>query len=529
VSIEGTVINVQIENGVSTAQSIVTAIQASVAAEALVDVDVITDGKMNIGATLTISGGATGSLSAGVYQYCVVYAWTDNLGNVHRSAPNIPLSITTLASDRVQLKIPSLLLTEKDEIWIEIYRTQAAKTVFYLAGYCLNDRSQVYTYYMDTLSDTALATEEVLYSTGGILENDSFSVSSCLAVLDNRLLLANKDSGFVYYTKELKEGFGLGASDFLFVNTGTKGGKIVALKAFKDGCVVFKERAIGIITGQFATDTGVETSLSYDVVTEEFGCVSKSAICEIDMGIVFQSYQGISIFDGEKASYIGLPVEDKRGIILKTATVLPDIQTIIFVGENTSYTFNYGKNIWTEFEGCNGFSATSVYGDYYYLDLFGRIQKKDDSAYADGKSRQPIGTKIATPWVQVGNIGGFERFYKAWFTGKLIEPTTFKVSVYFDFNEVPSDVHIYTPLSKKVFGKIFEDLDVIEYNQDSILESICVYPSLQLCSAFKIEVEEIFPNNIPSAGIIYYGISMECGGKKGWFKQYNKHSTTTRG
>jgi len=527
VSVAGTVIDVQIQDGVSTARSIVTAIEASVPAEALVDVDVITDGKMNIGATVTISGGVTGSLSAGAYQYQVVYSWTDNYGNVHRSAPNIPLSIATLANDVVQLKIPSLLLTEKDEIWIEIYRTEVDGTVFHLAGYCLNDNSQVYTYYIDSLSDTTLITKEVIYTAGGILENDSYSISSCLAVLDNRLLLANQDSGFVFYTKELKEGFGLSASDFLSINTGTKGGRIVALKAFKDVCIVFKERSIGVITGQFANDLGVEISLKYDVVSEEYGCVSKSAIGEFDGGIIFQSSQGVCVIDQSlKATYIGGPVEDKRTFILKSCTVLSDIQTIIFIGEGTAYCYNYGKAIWSEFEGHNGYSAISIYNDFYYLDLFGRVQKKDDTAYADGKTRQPIKTMIGTPWIQLGNINGFERFYKLYFGGKIKEPTTFKVSIYYDFNEVPTDVFIYTPEDKRVFGELGEGT-LFPISKTTIFESICVYPTIQKCTSFRVEIEEIFPNNIPTAGITYYGISIEAGGKKGWMKQYNKHAVTS--
>ena len=526
VSVTGTVIDVQIQDGVSTARSIVTAIQTSVPAEALVDVDVVTDSKMFIGSTVTISGGATGSLSAGTYQYQVVYSWTDNLGNVHRSAPNVALSIATLSSDRVQLKLPSLLMTEKDEIWIEIYRTEVDGTVFHLAGYCLNDTSQVYTYYMDSLSDTALVTKEILYTTGGVLESDSYSVCSCLAVLANRLLLANQDSGFVYYTKELKEGFGLGASDFLFINTGTKGGKIVALKAYKDACIVFKERSVGVITGLFATDTGVETSLKYDVVSEEFGCVSKSAICEIDLGIIFQSYQGVCVFNGG-VQYIGTPIEDKRQFILKSCSVITDIRTIVFVGEEISYAFNYGKSVWTVFEGHNGFSSVIVDGVYYYLNSFGNIQERDDTAYADGKTRQPIKTVIGTPWIQLGNINGFERFYKLYFGGKIKEPTTFKVSIYYDFNEVPTDVFIYTPEDKKVFGVLDEFGTVFMIDKTVIFESICVYPTIQKCSSFKVEIEEIFPNNVPTAGIVYYGISIEAGGKKGWMKQYNKHAVTS--
>jgi hypothetical protein len=528
VTVVGSTITVQIQNNVSTARSIVTAIQASVPAEALVDVDVITDGKMKIGATATTANGSGGSLASGTYQYQVVYSWTDNYGNVHRSAPSLPLSIATGASDRVQLKIPSLLLTEKDEIWIEIYRTEVDGTVFHLVNYVLNDFSNVYTYYVDSALDANIISKEIIYTAGGVLENDSFPVSSCLAIIDNRLIMANQDSGFVYYTKELKEGFGVSSSDYFYINTGTKGGKIIALKAFKDAVIVFKERSVGLITGQFATDTGLELSLKYDVISEEFGAVSKSAICEIDKGIIFQSYQGVSLIGNDfNVNYIGMPIEDKRGFVLKAATVLPEVQTIVFIGEETSYAFNYGKDIWSEFEGHNGFSAVTIFGQYYYLDTVGNVQKRDDTSYSDGIHRQPINITIGTPWIQLGNINGFERVYKVYFGGKLIEPTSFLVKVYYDFNETPTDTLLYTPTPKKVFGDI-PYTEAFAVSDTQMFESICIYPSIQKCSSFMIEIVEFSPDNVPSAGIEMYGISIECGGKKGWYKQFDKHSVSQR-
>jgi hypothetical protein len=40
--------------------------------------------------TLAVTGGG---IPAGTYQYCFVYEWTDNKGNIHRSAPSVPQTV----------------------------------------------------------------------------------------------------------------------------------------------------------------------------------------------------------------------------------------------------------------------------------------------------------------------------------------------------------------------------------------------------------------------------------------------------
>lgn len=48
--------------------------------------------------TVTATGNTGGDLSVGVYGYKIVYAWIDNLGQVHRSAPSPNLSFTIAAA-----------------------------------------------------------------------------------------------------------------------------------------------------------------------------------------------------------------------------------------------------------------------------------------------------------------------------------------------------------------------------------------------------------------------------------------------
>jgi hypothetical protein len=213
-----------------------------------------------------------------------------------------------------------------------------------------------------------------------VLANDSFVTSKAITVADNRLLMGGVEgSNRVYYTKEVQDGVGTGASDFLSINTGAKGGDIISLKGFLDGCLVFKETCVGFITGQFATDTGIEVSLKYDVISEEVGCISKNAVVEIDKGVLFQSERGICLVGRDmNITFIGQPMEEYRDTVFTGATLLSDLQTVVFLADTTpSVVLNYGKNFWSTFPYHLGYASCAIGSEYYYLSTDDRILQKN--------------------------------------------------------------------------------------------------------------------------------------------------------
>ena len=65
----------------------------------------------NVELTGSSSGG---SMTAQQYYYQVTYEWSDNAGNIHRSAPSIPVTVTTTGStSSVTINVPTLRLTYK--------------------------------------------------------------------------------------------------------------------------------------------------------------------------------------------------------------------------------------------------------------------------------------------------------------------------------------------------------------------------------------------------------------------------------
>jgi hypothetical protein len=531
VTVVGNAISVQIQSGVSTAAQIKTKLEASASAMALITVVETTSGAMVAPATVTLTSGAGGSLSPGSYLYLAVYSWMDNFGNVHRSGVDTGDAIAFAAAlnDRVSVKIPSLFVTDKSDVSIEIYRTQANGTEFYLVGYAINDTSNIYTYYVDTMSDADLADNELIYIAGGVLSNDSIATCKCMTVHDNRLVIGGiEGSDKVFYTKEKTDGEGIGPSDFLSVNTGAKGGDIVALRSFGDVVIVLKETCVGVISGQYATDSGVDVSLKYDLVTEELGCVSKNAIVEIDKGLVFQSERGLCMVGRDlQVAFVGAPVENLRGFTLRSASLITDLQSVVFIGdEGPAICMNYGKNAWTTFPQQLGLASVHVGTDYYFLTLDDRILKRSSTTFTSGG--RPVITKIRTPWYQLGGIGGFERLYAAYLQGKVLGEHGFKINVYYDHEEAPRETLVWASGQLQVFG---EDVGVwgqMDFDLHRVLQQIRLQPRFQKCTAVSIEVEEWYPDGYsPENSVTWYGIRLEIGMKRGAWKFDSAQAATS--
>jgi hypothetical protein len=124
----------------------------------------------------TATAGSGGSLSAGTYGYIATYEWMDGQGQLHRSAPSAAVSVTAVANDTVNVTVPTLLLTAKTGVKIQIWRTQVNGTVYYqitnfnASGSLFNSTSANTVTWSDTQSDAAISVNPQLYTTSGELD-----------------------------------------------------------------------------------------------------------------------------------------------------------------------------------------------------------------------------------------------------------------------------------------------------------------------------------------------------------------------
>jgi hypothetical protein len=130
------------------------------------------------------------------YSYIAVYKWVDNKGNIHQSAPSIPIH---LAAARIpgsfhgaQIVVPTLQLTEKigNPVQIDIYRWSTTQQVYYRVTNdstpFLNNPATPYVVFTDSLiNDNQIVGNPILYTTGGVLENIAPPSSNIAAIYDS--------------------------------------------------------------------------------------------------------------------------------------------------------------------------------------------------------------------------------------------------------------------------------------------------------------------------------------------------------
>ena len=112
-----------------------------------------------------------GSLSNQTYYYQATYEWSDNQGNLFRSAPSVPASVVSsgLLSANI-IYVPTLKFTHKisSPVKIVLYRWSTNQQVYYqttsITNPILNDPDIDYVSFVDRNSDAAILGNNILYA-----------------------------------------------------------------------------------------------------------------------------------------------------------------------------------------------------------------------------------------------------------------------------------------------------------------------------------------------------------------------------
>lgn len=354
-----------------------------------------------------------GALTAlGVYQYKVVYRCKDALANDHVSRPSTVKDITLVASqDTVQLKIPTLRMTERSNVIIEVYRTQSAKTLFYKVTSTIeplkNEIGLDYVYFTDELSDNDLLALEPLY-TSSELENSVPPVAGIVGVHKSRVFLAGtEDRDRIWFSKVTKDEV---SADFVnrkeFQTTvDAEGGKVTALKALDETLCIFKQSAIYGITGEGPLDSGYQGDYyTPRTLSQSIGCRTPGVICEIPEGLIFPSKESIWLLSRRGGlEPVGLPVKAYDGYSYTSVDRIADENVRFVTREGPCTVYDWTNQFWSVWTGLPGVDSV-VYQDKH------TILQSDGYVLAQGTSFQDAGANYdmvaRTSWYYpTGNAG----------------------------------------------------------------------------------------------------------------------------
>ncbi len=481
------------------------------------------------------AGGATYS-----YDYAFVYEWMDAQGQIHRSAPSVPLAAVMNTEigggTTVTLTVPTLRLTAKrgarSPVSIVAYRTlkDATTQVFYrisAASATLNDPTVDSVTIVDATTDAVLVGALELYSNGDVRENDPAPAMSVLTVHDNRLFGVDAGSpSSVWYSKEVvpaQPGASpdpVAFSGFQTLGIDPRGGGCTALASIDATLIVFKESSIFAVSGQGPTAAGATDDYRSMRVNTDCGCINPRSIVTVPAGLMYQSRKGIYLLNRAlEATYIGADVEAYNAATVTGAALIPTTNQVRFtLDSGIALVFDYyGTGHWSTFTNVAAVDAAIWGSTFVYLRSNGQAMQETAGIFTDDGS--PIRFRAQTSVVSLAGMQGFGRAYKALILGEYASPHDLVVSVAYDFSTVATQTAIITPTPVSAFGADSPFGSGAVYGGAYPLYQWRLFFANQRCQAIQITIEDAQATATAGEGFSLSLLGLEVGVEPGLWRQ----------
>ncbi len=500
-----------------------------------------TSNTITFGPDVATGTGATESLTitgnidvAQVYYYQAIYDWTDNQGNEYRSAPSIPVTITTTGTTSTnKIYVPTLRLTYKtaNPVKIRIYRWSTANQVYYevtsVTQPLMNDTTIDFVVWYDSLPDTQIVGNNIIYTTGGVIENVNSPASNVVTLFDTRAWKIDaEDKNLLWYSKQVIEATPVEWSDLLTffvapnIGTSQSTGPMTALAPMDDKLIIFKRDAMYFINGSGPDNTGNNSQYpaSPYFITSAVGCTNQASIVLMPGGLMFQSDKGIWLLDrGLNTSYIGQDVESFNGSKVTSAVNVPETTQVRFnldTGEVLVYDYFFGQ--WDTFNGTPGVSSCIYQSKHTYLNKFGQVYQENPGSYLDGTN--PVLMQFTTGPIYVTGISGFQRAVFLVLTGTYESPTRLIVQIAFNFGQFTQQYVITPTNATGVYGSDSIYGQTSPFGGPGKLLQWRIPLEMQTCQSFQISLQEVYDpsvGQIAGAGFTLSNINCEILAKSG--------------
>lgn len=392
--------------------------------------------------------GSGGNVQAGTYQYVATYEQVDAVGQVHRSAPSIPIDVTVPGDgSSVAVTVPTNRLTRSAGLaQVVLYRTHRNggdnfQRVTSIVSGPLNDPTVDSITIVDRLSDAALDAGEYLYTTGGVLENFPAPPCELVAVARDRVWVVGEDQNTLHYSKLSPPEDPRSALNpvafhpALTVQVEPVGGPITAIMAMDDKLVVFKRDRIYVVSGEGRDNRGDGQDFFVNLITTAVGCVNPSSVVVTAQGLMFQSEKGIYLLTRSlEEDYVGRSVERFNRLAITSATHVADNNQVRFTTTDVTLVYDYAVGEWATFDGGYlGAVDSDVWdGTYVLLRGDGRLaEEAQDSWTDDGRH---VRLKAVLGWVAWAGLAGYQRVRRVTVVGDYRGAHRLRVRFGFDYN-----------------------------------------------------------------------------------------------
>lgn len=400
----------------------------------------------------------SGVVAGETYSIRLVYVFRDSAGRVHRSAPSSAKSLEVGVGDSaLEVTFYDQLITRKNFVRLEMYRTKLGGTVYYHDPLALVTSSTITTF----LPDDQLG--EVLYTEGGVLDNVASSSYGQGCLHQGRVFQIMPDRQTICYSDvDLKDQPPNFSEVYRLRVPGDKG-KLCALASMDDKLIAWCTAGIYAFTGSGPNLLGAQNNYSEPFLVEgSIGCSDGqgNSLARDPEGIWFMSPQGLrhlnrglaitrkqdGRFQGSETDGQVLEPNGQFTQCIKALPVLNTTQVRFFDGTN-QWVWDYRFGQWSRFTnfGCldaaTGFDGT-VYHSRRSFTPGQRLFQEAPGTTSDYSGVYQM--VMVTPWIHLAGVQGLQRVRRLFFLANLddqdhpIDPTTilqpFNIAVYEDYD-----------------------------------------------------------------------------------------------
>ncbi len=455
-----------------------------------------------------------GSIASGSYRYIALYEWTDNYGQVHRSAPSLPLDVTiTGGPKKATVTVPTLRLTQKtgsrSDISIVLYRTEEGPQEIYyrvtsVSSPTYNDVTVDSVAIEDTLADASILGNELLYTTGDVLENIPAPSCRIINTFANRVFIAGLENPYeIWYSKQYAAGEAVEFSNFLRLDISTEGGAITALANLDDKNIFFKQDRFFATFGDGPNNTGAGGSFADpQLISSDVGCDTQNSVVRYPIGIMFKSSKGIYALDSAlNVDYIGAEVDDFNSYQITSAILMSGSNEVRFsTGDGPVLVYDYFVKQWSTFDPFRSLDTVIYQQKFVFLGSDGNIYRENTGYKDDGKG---ISLGLVTGWLSFDSIVGFQRVYAMMIVGEYKSYHKLRVSVGYDFSETYQSVYVMDTndtLAISTFGEQSPFGNQTPFGGDSNAYRFSFGMDIQKCTAIRFKIEDLTTSATEGSG-----------------------------
>lgn len=407
-----------------------------------------------------------GGLSAGTYKYIAVYEWTDENGNIHRSATSNFSEITTTAvsgkHSTVMVEVYTLSFTRKTGVKVKIFRTEIDGTVFYEAGSVAlhppSGAAHGWASFHDwPRGDSNGSTEndiiyrEEVYTADG--EKNNGFVGSCTDIVRHRdrvMVTASDDT--IHYSKPLIDGSEPQFPDSFRTLLPADSSRVTTIESNLDHFLIFTEDHGFFISGEGPDRLGGGGFTSPRLFASGQGARRGAAHVDTPVGVFIQSHRGIYLIGRNlSVKYIGAQVEDISSNLMINADLSDSTNEVRLMlskegtagpADDQYLIYNYYFNQWTEWTvnyDSSAWQVGEVYdgSNYIRLTADGKTFKQTAGLFQDdntsGSAANYSVTLVTTP-IAPGGLMQAHRIYRFMLLGDYVSDHTLTLGAKYDYS-----------------------------------------------------------------------------------------------